>query len=58
MSKEQSYQNAASELLRLVGGKENVISAAHCATRLRLVLKDESKADASFRKAAVHRGSR
>ena len=29
MSKEQSYQNAASELLRLVGGKENVISAAH-----------------------------
>ena len=33
MSKEQSYQNAASELLRLVGGKENVISAAHCATR-------------------------
>ena len=45
MSKEQSYQNAASELLRLVGGKENVISAAHCATRLRLVLKDESKAN-------------
>lgn len=45
MGKEQSYQNAASELLRLVGGKENVISAAHCATRLRLVLKDESKAD-------------
>ena len=45
MSKEQSYQNAASELLRLVGGKENVISATHCATRLRLVLKDESKAN-------------
>ncbi|WP_270605639.1 PTS transporter subunit EIIB [Dorea amylophila] len=31
--------------MRLVGGKENVVSAAHCATRLRLVLKDESKAD-------------
>ena len=45
MSKEQSYQNAASELLRLVTEKENVISATHCATRLRLVLKDESKAD-------------
>ena len=45
MGKEQRYQNAASQLLRLVGGKENVISAAHCATRLRLVLKDESKAD-------------
>ena len=40
MSKEQSYQNAASELLRLVGGKENVISPAHCSTRLPLVLKD------------------
>lgn len=45
MSKEQSYQNAAKEILRLVGGKENIISAAHCATRLRLVLKDEAKAD-------------
>lgn len=31
--------------MRLVGGKENVVSATHCATRLRLVLKDESKAD-------------
>ena len=28
-----------------MGGKENIISAAHCATRLRLVLKDESKAN-------------
>ena len=37
MGKEQRYQNAASQLLRLVGGKENVISAAPCATRLRLV---------------------
>lgn len=45
MSKEQSYQNSAKEILRLIGGKENVISAAHCATRLRLVLKDEKKAD-------------
>lgn len=25
MGKEQRYQNAASQLLRLVGGKENVI---------------------------------
>ena len=40
MGKEQSYQNAAKEILRLIGGKENVISAAHCATRLRLVLKN------------------
>ena len=45
MGKEQSYQNAAKEILRLIGGKENVISAAHCATRLRLVLKNEKLAD-------------
>ena len=45
MGKEQRYQNAASQLLRLVGGKENVISAAHCATRLTTGIKDESKAD-------------
>lgn len=45
MTKEERYQASAEELLRLVGGKENIISAAHCATRLRLVLKDESKAD-------------
>lgn len=29
-------------LLPLLGGKENIISAAHCATRLRLVLADDS----------------
>ena len=45
MTKEERYQASAEELLRLVGGKENIISAAHCATRLRLVLKDEAKAD-------------
>ena len=45
MRKEKNYQTTAKELLRLVGGKENVISAAHCATRLRLGLKDEKKAD-------------
>ena len=32
------------QLLPLLGGKENVISGTHCATRLRLVLKDDSKA--------------
>ena len=45
MRKEKNYQTTAKELLRLVGGKENVISAARCRTRLRLVLKDEKKAD-------------
>ena len=35
----------ANEILPLLGGKDKVASAAHCATRLRLVLKDNSKAD-------------
>ena len=35
----------AAQILPLIGGKENVASAAHCATRLRLVLKDNEKAD-------------
>ena len=39
------YRKAASEVIRLVGGKDNIISAAHCATRLRLVLADNEKAD-------------
>ena len=45
MTKEERYQATAEQLVQLVGGKENIISAAHCATRLRLVLKDESKAN-------------
>ncbi|MCQ2433116.1 MAG: PTS transporter subunit EIIC [Clostridia bacterium] len=36
---------AARAVLDAVGGPENVVSAAHCATRLRLVLKDDSRAD-------------
>lgn len=33
------------ELLEYVGGKENIASLMHCVTRLRFVLKDESKVD-------------
>lgn len=36
------YAKTAKEILDCVGGGDNIISAAHCATRLRLVLKDES----------------
>lgn len=34
----------AEDCVRLVGGKENVISVIHCATRLRFQLKDMGKA--------------
>ncbi|BBP93068.1 hypothetical protein BsIDN1_66860 [Bacillus safensis] len=39
------YQKTAKELTKLLGGKENVISATHCATRLRLVVKNEDLID-------------
>ena len=42
MNKDTLYKKVSSEILELIGGKENVASAAHCATRLRLVLKDEN----------------
>ncbi|BFO12033.1 hypothetical protein GGER_45430 [Serratia rubidaea] len=35
----------AQALLPLLGGKDNIASAAHCATRLRLVLLDDSRVD-------------
>ncbi len=40
-----NYHATATALLPLLGGKENIASAAHCATRLRLVLVDDSKID-------------
>ena len=42
---EEKYRKAAQEILNCVGGESNIVSAAHCATRLRLVLKDDSKID-------------
>lgn len=36
----RDYGKLALDVIRLVGGKENITSAARCATRLRLVLKD------------------
>ncbi|RRD40459.1 PTS trehalose transporter subunit IIBC [Leptotrichia sp. OH3620_COT-345] len=41
----KSYQDEAKKLLNFVGGKENVASVTHCATRLRFALVDEAKAD-------------
>ncbi|EOY5383472.1 PTS beta-glucoside transporter subunit IIABC [Cronobacter dublinensis] len=40
------YQALAQDILARVGGKENVSSVIHCATRLRFRLKDNHKADA------------
>lgn len=39
------YRKTAEEILQYVGGGKNIISAAHCATRLRLVIADNKKAD-------------
>ncbi|MBF6626372.1 PTS transporter subunit EIIC [Aerococcaceae bacterium zg-BR9] len=38
-----AYEKLITELLENIGGKENVTSVTHCATRLRLVLEDETK---------------
>ncbi|TDT46065.1 sucrose-specific PTS transporter subunit IIBC [Fonticella tunisiensis] len=37
------YMKVAKRILELVGGEENIESATHCATRLRMILKDENK---------------
>ena len=37
------YKKSAHEILSAIGGKDNLASAAHCATRLRLVIADNSK---------------
>ena len=37
------YNKCASEILSAIGGKDNLASAAHCATRLRLVIGDNGK---------------
>lgn len=39
------YEKLAKDIIKNVGGKENVNSLTHCVTRLRFKLKDESKAN-------------
>ncbi|WP_315110282.1 beta-glucoside-specific PTS transporter subunit IIABC [Clostridium intestinale] len=39
------YEKLAKDIIKNVGGKDNVNSLAHCVTRLRFKLKDESKAN-------------
>lgn len=39
------YDDTCKEIVRLVGGSDNISNLTHCVTRLRFTLKDESKAD-------------
>ncbi|MDW5501530.1 PTS beta-glucoside transporter subunit IIABC [Pseudomonas lundensis] len=41
------YEKLASEILAGVGGRDNVRSLVHCATRLRFKLRDNQRADAA-----------
>lgn len=43
--KRKRYEKIAADIVRLVGGRDNIIGVAHCATRLRQVLEDNDKAD-------------
>jgi PTS system beta-glucosides-specific IIC component len=45
------YRSLAGDILNEVGGEANIAGATHCATRLRLKLRDEAKAD----KAAIEK---
>ncbi|MGM7724031.1 sucrose-specific PTS transporter subunit IIBC [uncultured Metabacillus sp.] len=40
-----NYPQISKEILEAIGGKDNISAAAHCATRLRLVLHNEEKVD-------------
>lgn len=46
-----AYRHTAEAIIAAVGGAENIAAATHCATRLRMVIKDEGKID----KQAVER---
>lgn len=39
------FERDAREMLEAIGRKENIAAVTHCATRMRFVLNDESKAD-------------
>lgn len=41
----KDFSKLAAEIVKLVGGEQNIHSLVHCATRLRFVLKDKTKAN-------------
>lgn len=40
-----AYTKEAAQIVEAIGGKENIVAATHCVTRLRFALKDEGKVD-------------
>ncbi|MFI3622634.1 beta-glucoside-specific PTS transporter subunit IIABC [Vagococcus fluvialis] len=42
-----NYKETALEIIKNIGGKENIVHLEHCSTRLRFTLKDDSKADSN-----------
>lgn len=52
------YEADARQLLKLVGGKENIAAVSHCMTRMRFALAEPGKADvAAIEKMKVVKGS-
>ena len=49
MAKETDYKAVAQQIIEVVGGPENIISVAHCATRLRLIVKNREIIDDKIR---------
>lgn len=43
--KKKRYEVIVQQVIELAGGKKNILGIAHCATRLRLVLEDNDRAD-------------
>ncbi len=43
--KRKRYEAIVQQVIELAGGKKNILGIAHCATRLRLVLEDNDRAD-------------
>lgn len=50
------YHKDATTILKAVGGADNIISLSNCATRLRFVLKDNSKVDSAKIKTTTAMG--
>lgn len=42
-NKEKKYLSIAEQITQYIGGKENILGVAHCATRLRIVVDDYDK---------------